>query len=319
MLDFRWLGQGIILFWRRVACTNNSGSRIGSAVFLEGDKRRKYLVDLVRVDRCHGCCDVWLVHRLPHNLHVVDLDRRCSLAQILLKMIRNPLERPVWSMLTGPQSALAKGGDLAARLGPAVRLDPGYGPFAAAADRSDEAQAALAGLIAPGEQVWLVEPEEWPVPKGLTLLRTAPLLQMVAERPMPVQPEDAEVEPLDEADAAAMTELALATEPGPWGDLTRLYGQFYGIRRDGRLAAMAGERMRPAPGLAEVSAVCTWPDYRGQGLAGKLIRRVMAGFVAQGQVPFLHSYAGNAKAIGLYDFLGFTARREMVVTMLTRN
>ena len=222
------------------------------------------------------------------------------------------LDRPVWAMLTGPQAALALG------QGAAVRLDPGYGPFAAACDHSDGAQAALAALVAPGEQVWLVEREEWPTPKGLTLLRTAPLLQMVAERPMPVRPEDAEVEPLDQSDAAAMTALALATEPGPWGERTRRYGQFYGIRRDGRLAAMAGERMRPAPGLAELSAVCTWPEYRGQGLAARLIRRVMAGFVAQGQVPFLHSYAGNAKAIALYEMLGFTARREMVATVLGR-
>ena len=222
------------------------------------------------------------------------------------------LDRPVWNMLTGPQAALALG------QGAAVRLDPEYGPFAAACDHSEEAQAALAALVAPGEQVWLVEREAWPVPKGLTLLRTAPLLQMIAEQPMPVRPEDAEVEPLDQADAAAMTALATATEPGPWGERTRLYGQFYGVRRDGRLAAMAGERMRPAPGLAELSAVCTWPDFRGQGLAGKLIRRVMAGFAAKGQVPFLHSYAGNAKAIALYETLGFTARREMVVTVLGR-
>ena len=222
------------------------------------------------------------------------------------------LDRPVWKMLIGPQAQLTLGNQLARR------IDPGFGPFAAARDKTPESLAALASLIAPGEQVWLVEPEEWPVPEGLTLLHIAPLLQMVAERPMPVQPEDAEVEQLDEADATAMTELALATKPGPWGEKTRLYGQFFGIRRDGRLAAMAGERMRPAPGLAELSAVCTWPDYRGQGLAGKLIRRVMAGFAAKGQVPFLHSYAGNAKAIALYESLGFTARREMVVTVLGR-
>ena len=222
------------------------------------------------------------------------------------------LDRPVWKMLIGPQAQLTLGNQLARR------IDPGFGPFAAARDKTPESLAALASLIAPGEQVWLVEPEEWPVPEGLTLLHIAPLLQMVAERPMPVQPEDAEVEQLDEADATAMTELALATKPGPWGEKTRLYGQFFGIRRDGRLAAMAGERMRPAPGLAELSAVCTWPDYRGQGLAGKLIRRVMAGFAAKGQVPFLHSYAGNAKAIALYETLGFTARREMVVTVLGR-
>lgn len=222
------------------------------------------------------------------------------------------LDRPAWNCLTGPQAHLAAGGD------EAWRIDPGYGPFAAAADRSDAALAALANLARPGDALWLVETEAWPVPLGMELVRTVPLVQMVAARPMAVLPGDAPCDPLGEPDAAAMTALALATEPGPWGEKTRLYGQFYGIRDAGRLAAMAGERMRPAPGLAEVSAVCTWPDYRGQGLAGQLIRRVMAGFSVRGDVPFLHSYAGNAKAIGLYQSLGFEIRREMVVTILQR-
>jgi len=223
-----------------------------------------------------------------------------------------PLDRPVWHALTGPQAALAQGDPRA------WRIDPGYGPFAAARDRSNEALTALAALVSPGEEIWLVEPEEWPVPPGLVLLRTAPLLQMIAVAPAPPQPGDEAVQPLEESDAAAMRDIALATQPGPWGEKTRRYGQFYGLRRDGRLAAMAGERLRPAAGLAEVSGVCTWPDYRGQGLAGCLIRRVMAGFTARGDVPFLHSYAGNAKAIALYETLGFVARREMVVTVLGR-
>ena len=44
----------------------------------------------------------------------------------------------------------------------------------------------------------------------------------------------------------------------------------------------------------------------------------MADIVAGGNVPFLHSYAGNAKAIGLYESLGFAGRRNMVVTVLER-
>lgn len=178
--------------------------------------------------------------------------------------------------------------------------------------------AALADLVRPGEHVWLVEAEEWPAPSGLATVRTAPLAQMVAEQPMPLQPGDDQCVLLGEDDAADMAELALATEPGPWRAQTRRYGQFYGVRRDGRLAAMAGMRMLPGDKYAEVSGVCTWPDYRGQGLAAMLIRQVMAGFSARGLTPFLHSYAGNAKAIGLYETLGFRTRREMVVTVLER-
>ena len=225
-----------------------------------------------------------------------------------------PLDRPVWNMLTGPQAGLAQGSAAA------VRIDPGYGPFAAARDTSDAAQAALAALLrGPDDGIALVETEAWPPPPGTRIVSTWQLVQMVAEAPAAMQPADPDCSPLGEADAAEMNALALGTEPGPWGALTWRYGQFYGIRRDGRLAAMAGERMRPAPGMAEVSAVCTWPEYRGQGLAGALIRRVMAGFTARGDVPFLHSDAANTGAIGLYESLGFRVRRAMVLTVLARD
>jgi predicted GNAT family acetyltransferase len=135
---------------------------------------------------------------------------------------------------------------------------------------------------------------------------------------MSLQPGDDQCVLLGEDDAADMAELALATEPGPWRPQTRRYGQFYGVRREGRLAAMAGMRMLPGDKYAEVSGVCTWPEFRGQGLAAMLIRQVMAGFAARGLTPFLHSYAGNTKAIALYESLGFRTRREMVVTVLER-
>ena len=221
------------------------------------------------------------------------------------------LERPVWSMLTGPQAGLAVAS------GAAVRIDPRYGPFAAARDQSDEAQGALAATLSgPDDAIWLVEREEWPAPAGTRVVRVAPLLQMVADNPAPLREDDGPFVALGPDYVAEMTDLALATEPGPWGPLTHRYGQFWGLREQGRLLAMAGERMRPAPGLAEVSGVCTWPDQRGRGLAGALIRRVMANQVARGDVPYLHSYSGNASAIRLYESLGFHPAREMVATVL---
>jgi len=62
--------------------------------------------------------------------------------------------------------------------------------------------------------------------------------------------------------------------------------------------------------------VCTWPEFRGQGMAAALIRRVMRGFVERGDTPFLHSYATNAGAIRLYETLGFRVRRTMALTVL---
>lgn len=198
-----------------------------------------------------------------------------------------------------------------------MRIDPRYGPFAAADDPGECAQADLARIVREAEgEVWLVEREEWAAPPGTRAVRTAPLVQMVASSEETTGDADPSIVALGEDDVAAMSQIALATEPGPWGELTHHYGQFYGIRDADRLAAMAGERMRPAPGYAEVSGVCTWPEYRGKGMARRLIARVMRAQRGRGEVPFLHSYAHNSAAIGLYESLGFRIERNLVVTVL---
>ena len=222
------------------------------------------------------------------------------------------LDRQVWNMLTGRQAHLALGGDAA------KRIDPIYGPFAALRDGGAEAQAALRELArGPGDELWFVEPEPVTPPPGFRVGRSASLLQMVAgEDAAPREAEDAEAVLLGEEHAEAMTALALATKPGPWAERTRCYGPFYGLFREGRLAAMAGERMLPCPGVAEVSGVCTWPGFQGQGLGGRLIRHVMATLRARGDRPYLHSYANNETAIGLYRKLGFRERRIMILTVL---
>jgi predicted GNAT family acetyltransferase len=141
------------------------------------------------------------------------------------------------------------------------------------------------------------------------------LAQMVYEGPPSEEPDDPRIKRLVERDAEAMAALAHATEPGPWGSKTHLYGDYYGIRIGRKLAAMAGERMR-LPGLAELSGVSTWPEFRGQGLASALVRRVVRGFLERGDTPFLHCYAANAGAIELYEQLGFRTRARMSFTIL---
>ncbi|GAA1631720.1 GNAT family N-acetyltransferase [Nonomuraea maheshkhaliensis] len=86
-------------------------------------------------------------------------------------------------------------------------------------------------------------------------------------------------------------------------------GVYLGIRRSGELVAMAGERLHP-PGWTEISAVCTHPAHRGQGLATRLVLAVAAGIRARGETPFLHAAASNTNAISLYERLGFRLRRS---------
>lgn len=224
----------------------------------------------------------------------------------------HPLDRPIWSMLTGRQAHLAEGGPQA------LRIDRGYGVFGVAADTGNGAQAALAALVPDEGEVWIVEGERWLVPPGTREVKRAVLAQMVAEgAPPPPRTGEPEILPLGEDDAAEMAALAEHAKPGPWGPATHRYGPFFGIREEGRLLAMAGQRIL-VPGMAEVSGVSTWEDCRGRGLARALIGHVMRAMVARGERPFLHSYADNAGAIALYESLGFRIRREVHVLAIAR-
>ncbi len=228
-------------------------------------------------------------------------------------MTAHPLDRPVWGMLTGRQAHLAEGD---AR---ALRLDRGYGVFGVAADTGAAAQAALAALIPPGKELWIVEGERWPVPVGVREVKRAVLTQMVAEGAPPTARDgEPAIISLGEADAAEMAALAEHAKPGPWGPKTHRYGPFFGIRDEaGRLLAMAGQRIL-LPGMAEVSGVSTWEDCRGRGYARTLIGHVMRDMVARGEQPFLHSYADNAGAIALYESLGFRIRRAVHVLVIAQ-
>ena len=94
-------------------------------------------------------------------------------------------------------------------------------------------------------------------------------------------------------------------------------GRFIGVRRDGQLAAMAGERMA-MDGLVEVSGVCVDPAFRGQGLAMRLSALVAGDIERRGLTPFLHAWKANAPAIALYRKLGFSLRREVNVAVMRR-
>jgi predicted GNAT family acetyltransferase len=141
---------------------------------------------------------------------------------------------------------------------------------------------------------------------------------MVARGGLPLASPAEDIITLGDADAPEMLALARLTEPGPFLERTHVMGQFRGIRIDGRLAAMAGERMR-FPGYTEVSGVCTHPDFRGRGLARRLSAAVMAGIAARGDGTFLHAWKANRTAIALYEGLGFELRAQVNVAQLQRS
>jgi predicted GNAT family acetyltransferase len=220
----------------------------------------------------------------------------------------HPLDNPAWAALCTSQRHLAQSNGLA------QRYDRDYAIFATAVNHSYEALAALGGLVSKTGPAIVLERDELPPVPGTVVEKRRMGVQMVAEVPAPPDPDFGFVE-LAEADAPEMLALATLTEPGPFFVRTHRLGRFIGVRRDGRLIAMAGERMR-MHGYTEVSGVCTHPDFRGFGLAGRLMRAVAARIVARDDTPFLHAYADNAGAISLYERLGYRWRIDVNVTML---
>ena len=108
---------------------------------------------------------------------------------------------------------------------------------------------------------------------------------------------DPEAVALTETDVPEMLDLVERAQPGPFRKRTIELGRYLGIRRAGRLVAMAGERLR-LPGWTEVSAVCTDPEFRGQGLGARLTLAVAAGILERGELPFLHAAAPTTPRSG---------------------
>ncbi|QKW10575.1 GNAT family N-acetyltransferase [Streptomyces sp. NA04227] len=145
-------------------------------------------------------------------------------------------------------------------------------------------------------------------PAGWEILFDAPGVQMTAEDL--AGQADPEAREMGAEDVPEILELVERTRPGPFLKRTVELGTYLGIRREGRLVALAGERLRPG-GWSEISAVCTDPDFRGEGLAARLMRAVAHRMRERGEAPFLHAAADNTSAIRLYESLGFRLRRPV--------
>ncbi|MGC5341969.1 GNAT family N-acetyltransferase [Streptomyces sp. DT24] len=208
------------------------------------------------------------------------------------------LDNPAWAALTGSHRRLSQ------RVGAAARYHPDVAPFVALADPLDpRGWQDLAALVGPGTSFTLAGVHA--VPAGWEILHEVEGVQLIATslRGGP----DPEAVRLGAADVPEMLDLVARTRPGPFLPRTVELGAYHGIRRDGRLVAMAGERLRP-PGWTEISAVCTDEAHRGEGLATRLVRHVADGIRERGDRPFLHTSAANTRAVRLYESLGFSLR-----------
>ena len=223
---------------------------------------------------------------------------------------------PFWLALTTEHACHALGGSLARR----YRSD--ILPFAAVAEPTAAALDELGSLLAPGESIWLSGP---PLPRhdGLECIDQIQGLQMhwrpAAEppQPRPDPPHYTRVR-LIEDQAAEMVALTDVAFPGFFRPRTPVLGTYFGVRdREGTLVAMAGERLA-VPGAREISAVCTHPDHRGNGLAALLLTTLLRDQRRRGLNSFLHVAAANARAVGLYRHLRFTGDSQTTLTRVRR-
>jgi ribosomal protein S18 acetylase RimI-like enzyme len=212
------------------------------------------------------------------------------------------LDNPTWHSLAGPHASFAIGDDL-------VRRYPSdVAPFVAVRTWDDpRVWDALVELVGPGAEIGLSATDALP-PVGWEILGGGEGVQLVQTDALRPRPDD-EALVLGVADVPEMLALVERNEPGPFRPRTHELGRYVGFRREGKLIAMAGERLHPE-GWTEISAVATDIAYRGQGLASRLVLDVAFHIQERGDRALLHAAATNVGAIAIYERLGFSLRRH---------
>lgn len=227
-----------------------------------------------------------------------------------MSSITTDLDRPIWTALTTRQTHLGHGDALARRFHPDVA------PFAAMSSETPDAWRALHALLRPEEQVVIQSPDGVAGIDALQVKRVGTIHQMIGTRRVDERTDDRDVLALGSADVDDMLALVQRTRPGPFAKRTHEMGRYIGIREQGQLIAMAGERMA-IDGYVEISAVCVDERWRGRGLAARLMNILRREIALRGETPFLHVFSHNESAIGLYERLGFELRHAFVLAQVS--
>lgn len=211
-------------------------------------------------------------------------------------------DNPAWYSLAGAHAHLAEGDDLVRRYPPDVA------GFVGVRTWDDPAVwDSLVTVLGRGADFGIsgADPE---LPAGWRTTWHGQGVQLVETDRLRPRPDD-EVVVLGADDVPEMLALVERNQPGPFLPRTHLLGRYVGIRREGRLIAMAGERLQPGE-WTEISAVSTDDAYRRQGLASRLVLDVAFHIQARGGRAMLHAAAANTSAIAVYEKLGFELRRR---------
>jgi ribosomal protein S18 acetylase RimI-like enzyme len=220
----------------------------------------------------------------------------------------------IWNAITTGNS------DIAMVNGNAGYYHPDIAPFAGLKKWNNKNLEKLFESLPAGTSVFVSGDEKMKLDQGKwNVLQQMDCCQMVYEKPVGgfMTPVSTMILPLNMEHVPQMMELTALTKPGPFLEKTILFGNYFGIFIDGRLAAMTGQRMHPIPYM-EVSAVCTHPDFRGEGYAKGLMLHVMKIILDNSSTPFLHVLANNTGAIQLYESIGFRTRKRLFISVIRR-
>ena len=157
------------------------------------------------------------------------------------------LDSPAWSALTGAHARFAVGDEYAKKYADDVS------PFVGVVSWDEpRVWGSLIDLFGYNAEVALSH-FTGELPSGWTEISRGDGVQLIASDRVTGEPYAEAVE-LDADDVEEMLAIVSRNRPGPFLPRTYELGRYVGVRREGRLVAMAGERLHP-DGFTEISAV----------------------------------------------------------------
>jgi len=219
------------------------------------------------------------------------------------------LDNPAWHALIETHACFAMGNSLFKRYDPEIVLFAGF-------DRSHKNITAQFDQVTGLQDSFFLFDSFPALPANYQVETVVECLQMVCEKPVPVNLTEEIIE-LNEKDTGDMFALVSEVFPGYYLPKTRQLGSYFGIRDNGQLVAIAGERLR-MNGFTEISAVVTHPAHAGRKYAQQLVSYLNDKNMQEGNTPFLHTGSGNQRAIDIYELLGYKKRRLIPVTKIKR-
>lgn len=222
----------------------------------------------------------------------------------------NVLDNPIFHALQTTQHHFSEGNEQVLKFKSSIL------PFAGANTNDGQALTALLPFMENGETLFIKDQFDQ-IPSEFQVMGIVNCWQMVYTPGNIQVPITADVAALTGEDAASLFQLVDTVQPGFFKPGTSSIGQYFGIRSEGQLVAVAGERFR-MPGFTELSAICTLPTHTGKGYAQQLIQVLCEHNLANGQQVLLHVVDSNERAIKVYEKMGFAKRMDLPLLKLKK-